>query len=40
MAARCSFDVIRSDYDVEGVEARPHPVGSVPVIPGIESGSS
>ncbi len=35
MAARCSFDVIRSDYDVEGVEAGAHCVGPVPVIEGI-----
>lgn len=35
-AARCDFDVIRSDYDVGGVETGPHHVGSVPVIPGIK----
>ncbi|CAL5226112.1 g8929 [Coccomyxa viridis] len=35
MAARCSFDVIRSDYDIEGVKAGAHCVGPVPVIEGI-----
>ena len=32
MAARCSFDVMRSGYDVEGVEAGAHHVGRVPLI--------
>jgi hypothetical protein len=35
MAARCNFNVIRSDYNVGGVEAGPHNVGPVPVIEGI-----
>ena len=35
MAARCTFDVIRSDYDIGGVEAGAYRVGPVPVIEGI-----
>ena len=35
MAARCSCDLIRSDYDVGGVEAGPHHVAPVSVVKGI-----
>ena len=35
ISARCNFDVIRSGYNVGGLEAGPHHVGPVPVIEGI-----